>query len=71
MKLESDNQLRKLTNENYAAVMNEDGHYKWQWSNLQDKLVVEIDQGEKIFMMLSFIYEKGVYKDIHVFYYVL
>ena len=48
MKLESDNQLRKLTNEYSAAVkMNEDCHYKCQWSNLQDKLVVEINQGEK------------------------
>lgn len=71
MKLESDNQLRKLTNKYYAAIMNENCHYKWQWSNLQGKLVVEIDQCEKIFIMLSFIYEKEVYKDICVFYYVL
>lgn len=67
MKLESDNQLRKLANKYYAAIMNENCHYKWQWSNLQGKLVVEIDQCEKIFIMLSFIYEKGFIK-IYVYF---
>lgn len=60
MKLESDNQLRKLTNKYYAAIMNENCHYKWQWSNLQGKLVVEISMWKNIYYAIVYLWKRGL-----------